>query len=166
MTIWQPFQLFRHTNDAHLSNCFILETNACIFIITSRARLWWYHGLRTPGEEIAFTAQPKINSHSQSFRYGRSIFCLSATSAQIFRFLWFMPSLGVRSPWVIRLLRFTVLQNQLTFLCNLWWNKYQHFLLHNVSLFLSCDKLVKKCVICRSLSKFRTIVQWNENKFN
>ena len=24
---------------------------------------------------------------------------LSATSAQIFRFLWFMPSLGVRSPW-------------------------------------------------------------------
>ena len=90
MTIWQPFQLFRHTNDAHLSNCFILETNACIFIITSRARLWWYHGLRTPGEEIAFTAQPKINSHSQSFRYGRSIFCLSATSAQIFRFLWFL----------------------------------------------------------------------------
>ena len=76
MTIWQPFQLFRHTNDAHLSNCFILETNACIFIITSRARLWWYHGLRTPGEEIAFTARPKINSYSQIFRYGRSIFCL------------------------------------------------------------------------------------------
>ncbi len=43
MTIWQPFQLFLHTNDAHLSNCFILETNACIFIITSRARLWLYH---------------------------------------------------------------------------------------------------------------------------
>ena len=43
MTIWQPFQLFRHTNDAHLSNCFILETNACIFIITSRARLWLSH---------------------------------------------------------------------------------------------------------------------------
>ena len=34
------------------------------------------HGLRTPGEEIAFTAQPKINSHSQILRYGRSIFCL------------------------------------------------------------------------------------------
>ena len=31
-------------------------------------------GLRTPGEEIAFTARPKI--HSQIFRYGRSIFCL------------------------------------------------------------------------------------------
>ena len=26
------------------------------------------HGLRTPGEEIAFTARPKINSHSQIFR--------------------------------------------------------------------------------------------------
>ena len=35
------------------------------------------HGLRTPREEIAFTAQPKIHSHSQIFRYGRSIFCLS-----------------------------------------------------------------------------------------
>ena len=33
------------------------------------------HGLRTPGEEIVFTARPKINSHSQIFRYGRSIFC-------------------------------------------------------------------------------------------
>ena len=29
-----------------------------------------------PGEEIAFTARPKINSHSQIFRYGQSIFCL------------------------------------------------------------------------------------------
>ena len=26
------------------------------------------HGLRAPGEEIAFTAWPKINSHSQIFR--------------------------------------------------------------------------------------------------
>ena len=29
-----------------------------------------------PGEEITFTAQPKIKSQSQIFRYGRSIFCL------------------------------------------------------------------------------------------
>ena len=35
------------------------------------------HGLRTPREEIAFTARPKIHSHSQIFRYGGSIFCLS-----------------------------------------------------------------------------------------
>ena len=34
------------------------------------------HGLRTPTEEIAFTALPKILSHSQIFRYGQSIFCL------------------------------------------------------------------------------------------
>ena len=34
------------------------------------------HRLWTPGEEIAFTARPKINSHSQIFRYGRRLFCL------------------------------------------------------------------------------------------
>ena len=35
-----------------------------------------WHGLRTPREEIAFTARPKIQSQSQFFRYGGSIFCL------------------------------------------------------------------------------------------
>ena len=34
------------------------------------------HGLRTPGEEIGFTAWPKIKSQSQIYRYDRSIFCL------------------------------------------------------------------------------------------
>ena len=34
------------------------------------------HELRTPGEEIVFTARPKINSQSQISRYGQSIFCL------------------------------------------------------------------------------------------
>ena len=34
------------------------------------------HRLRTPREAIAFTARPKTHSHSQIFRYGRSIFCL------------------------------------------------------------------------------------------
>ena len=34
------------------------------------------HGLRTPREEIAFTAKPKIQSQFQIFRYGGSIFCL------------------------------------------------------------------------------------------
>ena len=34
------------------------------------------HGLWMPVEEITFTARPKINSQSQIFRYGRSIFCL------------------------------------------------------------------------------------------
>ena len=37
----------------------------------------WQHGLRTPREEIAFTARPKIQSQSQIFRYGGSIFCLA-----------------------------------------------------------------------------------------
>ena len=35
-----------------------------------------HHGLRTPRKEKAFTAQPKIQSQSQIFRYGQSIFCL------------------------------------------------------------------------------------------
>ena len=34
------------------------------------------HGLRRPREEIAFTARPKIYSHSQIFKFSRSIFCL------------------------------------------------------------------------------------------
>ena len=34
------------------------------------------HGLRTPREEVAFTSRPKIQSQSQIFRYGQSIFCL------------------------------------------------------------------------------------------
>ena len=34
------------------------------------------HGLRTPREEIAFTARLKIQFQSQIFRYGQSIFCL------------------------------------------------------------------------------------------
>ena len=34
------------------------------------------HGLGMPREEIAFTARPKIQSQSQIFGYGLSIFCL------------------------------------------------------------------------------------------
>ena len=52
-----------------------------------------------PGEENVFTARPKIKSQSQIYRHSRSIF-LSATSAQNCRLLWFMPSLGVRSPCI------------------------------------------------------------------
>ena len=35
----------------------------------------WYKP-RTRRKEIAFTERPKIHSHSQIFRYGRSMFCL------------------------------------------------------------------------------------------
>ena len=49
--------------------------------------------------EIDFTTRPKFKSQSQIYRL-RLKHILSATSAQFFRHLWFMPSLGVRSPWV------------------------------------------------------------------
>ena len=54
-----------------------------------------WHGLRTSREEIVFTAQPKIHSHSQIFRYGQSIFivCHIGRNFQI-------PLLGVRSRWI------------------------------------------------------------------
>ena len=59
---------------------------------------WHYigqgHGLRTPREEIAFTARPKIQSQSKIFWYGQSIFCLPHRPN-----FSHMPSLGVRSPW-------------------------------------------------------------------
>ena len=58
--------------------CVCMHKFRSISFVSSR----WYclfshsHGLRTPREEIAFTARPKIQSQSQIFRYGRSIFCL------------------------------------------------------------------------------------------
>ena len=50
----------------------IFFTEFCVY----QVRINQNHGLRTPREEKAFTARPKIHSHSQIFRYGRSIFCL------------------------------------------------------------------------------------------
>ena len=50
------------------------DKNASIILFEST--YVWKHGVRTPREEIAFTARPKIQSQSQIFRYGRSIFCL------------------------------------------------------------------------------------------
>ena len=40
---------------------------------TTQLTLVCTHGLRTPGEEIAFTAWPKIKSQSQIHRYDRRI---------------------------------------------------------------------------------------------
>ena len=51
----------------------------------------------TDARRMAFTEQPKIHSHSQIFKYIRPKHILSTTLALIFRFLWFMPSLGVRT---------------------------------------------------------------------
>ena len=49
-------------------------------------------------KKIAITAQSKIQSQSQIFRFGQSIFCLPHRP-NFCRYLWFVPSLGVRSPW-------------------------------------------------------------------
>ena len=55
------------------------------------------HRLRTPREEIAFSARPKNSIPIPNFQvWPKHI--LSATSAQFFRYLSFMPSLGVHSP--------------------------------------------------------------------
>ena len=48
----------------------------CVYFFTCILPDYMAHGLRTHGEEITFTARPKIHSHSQIFRYGQSIFCL------------------------------------------------------------------------------------------
>ena len=50
-------------------------------LVNSKVRFFYLnitlmHGLRTPREKIAFTAWPKIQSQSQIFWYGQSIFCL------------------------------------------------------------------------------------------
>ena len=53
--------------------------NPILPIVCARENVYQFtmdHRLRTPGEEIAFTARPKIQFQSQIFRYGRSIFCL------------------------------------------------------------------------------------------
>ena len=63
----------------------ILKLNGCLLKFMICNQWCWKvkniggastHELQTPREEIAITARPKIHSHSQIFRYGRSIFCL------------------------------------------------------------------------------------------
>jgi hypothetical protein len=53
-----------------------LQNGLCSCIFWSNLWHTMKYRLRTPGEEIAFTARPKIKSQSQMFRYGQSIFCL------------------------------------------------------------------------------------------
>ena len=56
------------------------------------------HILRTPREEIAFTAWPKIHFHSQIFRYDQSIFCLPHRPNISDSFNFCLHLLGVCSP--------------------------------------------------------------------
>jgi hypothetical protein len=62
-----PYEMKKiHTHTANTNHC-LLFSEFCNHAV---------HGLRTPREEKAFTARPKIHSHSQIFRYSQSIFCL------------------------------------------------------------------------------------------
>ena len=71
------FQLIMYTPDAYLPLCNAALTLPIIFAYAADdASDLRDHGLRTPREEIAFTAKPKIKSQFQIFRYGRNIFCL------------------------------------------------------------------------------------------
>ena len=66
--------LWTHKNVAFIWDFF----NKVLNFFSSHNDRWKYvassHGLRTPRDELVFTAQPKINSHSQIFRYDQSIF--------------------------------------------------------------------------------------------
>ena len=60
----------RRQNQLYYKNATLLK-NALSFFVSQ-----YYRCRRQCGEEITFTARPKINSNSQTFMYGRSIFCL------------------------------------------------------------------------------------------
>ena len=66
-TLFQLFKTKTCCNELDFFSQFKLDFSTCFSL---------KQGLRTPREEIAFTARPKIHSHAQIFRYGRSIFCL------------------------------------------------------------------------------------------
>ena len=55
------------------SICFLIGFWTYYFLSCCNGQI---HELRTPREEIAFTAWPKIQSKSQIFKYSRSIFCV------------------------------------------------------------------------------------------
>ena len=66
------FAFYAGKNSENIWFYYLISTNELYSVLVDNPN----HGLRTPREEIAFTARPKIHSHSQIFRYGRSIFCL------------------------------------------------------------------------------------------
>ena len=67
---------YLHSSLFLLSNKHQFTTTARKLVFLTTNCLTKEHGLRTPREEIAFTAWPKIQSQSQISRYGRSIFRL------------------------------------------------------------------------------------------
>ena len=68
------FQILVGNISTHIIKKF--HSNWLIVASAKASNVIWGHGLRTPREERAFTARPKIQSQSQIFRYNGSIFCL------------------------------------------------------------------------------------------
>ena len=66
-----------------------------------------------PVEEIAFTVRPKINPNPKFLGTAEAYF-VCHIGPQFFRYLLFMPSLGVRSPWIDRYVLLALTQKFLT----------------------------------------------------
>ena len=60
------------------------------------------HGLWTPRGETDFTARPKIQSQSQIFRYGQSIFCLPHRPDFLDIFDWWLHWVSVVRDFVLQ----------------------------------------------------------------
>ena len=79
--LWSKTRAFLRLSNSQTLRLWVLgQTETIVTKVSSFLDNFSYnmlkHRLRTPGEEIALTARPKINSQSQIFRYGQSIFCL------------------------------------------------------------------------------------------
>ena len=68
--VWLECQIWNSNFKWYLKDVYEIRKWAQKFILCAKSRT------TAPGEEIAFTARPKIHSLSQIFRYGQSIFCL------------------------------------------------------------------------------------------
>ena len=93
-TVGRITKLCPNTNEIYLLSKSANILWKCKTFYSNTTSFSHFHGLRTPREEIAFTERLKIQSQSQIFRYGQSIFCLPhrPNFSDIF-------DLGVRSPW-------------------------------------------------------------------
>ena len=95
---------------AALTKCICLGIRASTRILktlvnSSKFVLSFYrskHGVQTPREEIAFTAWPKVQSQSQIFRHGGSIFCLphQPNLSDIFDLCLHWVSVGPKHPYL------------------------------------------------------------------
>ena len=75
-TVGRITKLCPNTNEIYLLSKSANILWKCKTFYSNTTSFSHFHGLRTPREEIAFTERLKIQSQSQIFRYGQSIFCL------------------------------------------------------------------------------------------